>query len=64
MSLFLKLIIVPLCMLLKNEVLGDTKIMAEAKHPINFTQSKKRLVLRINYNGSNSFLFVNTTKIH
>ena len=38
MSLFLKLIIVPLCMLLKNEVLGDTKIMAEAKHPINFTQ--------------------------
>ena len=51
-------------MLIKNEVLGDTKIMAEAEHPINFIQSKKRLVLRKNYTGSASFLFVNTTKIH
>ena len=44
--------------------LDDTTLTAEAKHPINFTESGKRFVLRLYYNGSNSFLFVNATKIY
>ena len=36
----------------------------EAKYPINFTQSGKRFVLYLHYNGSNGFLFVNATKIY
>ena len=44
--------------------LDNTTLTAEAKHPINFTESGKRFVLRLYYNGSNSFLFVNATKIH
>ena len=39
--------------------LDDTAITAEAKYPISFTQSRKRFVLSLHYNGSNSFLFVN-----
>ena len=35
-----------------------------AEYPINLTHSGKRLVLNLNYNGSNSFLFVNATKIY
>ena len=42
----------------------DTALTAEAKYPINFTQSGKRFVLSLHYNGSNSYLFVNTTKIY
>ena len=37
---------------------------SEAKYPINFTQSGKRFVLSLHYNGRNSFLFVNTAKIY
>ena len=44
--------------------LNDTTLTAEAKYPINFTQSGKRFVLSLHYNGSNSFLFVNATKIY
>ena len=44
--------------------LDDTTLKAEAKYPINFTQSRKRFVLSLHYNGSNSFLFVNATKIY
>ena len=44
--------------------LVDTTLTAEAKYPINFTQSGKRFVLSLHYNGSNSFLFVNTTKVY
>ena len=39
-------------------------ITAEAKHPINFTESGKRFVLSLYYNGSNSLLFGNTVKIY
>ena len=39
-------------------------LTAEAKCPINFTQSGKRFVVSLHYNGSNSFLFVNATKIY
>ena len=41
--------------------LDDTTLTAEAKCPINF---RKRFVLSLHYNGSNSFLFVNATKIY
>ena len=44
--------------------LDDTTLITEAKYPINFTQSGKRFVLNLHYNGSNSFLFANATKIH
>ena len=43
--------------------LDDTTLTAETKYPINFTQSGKRFVSSIHYNGSSSFLFVNATKI-
>ena len=44
--------------------LNDTTLTAEAKYPINFTQSRKKFVLTLDYNGSNRFLFVNATKIY
>ena len=44
--------------------LGDTTLTAEAIYPINFTQANKRFLLSLHYNGSNSFLFVNATKIY
>ena len=37
--------------------LDDTTLTAEAIYPINFTQSNKRFVLNLHYNGSISFLF-------
>ena len=43
--------------------LDDTTLTAEAIYPINFTQPNKRSALSLHYNGSNSFLFVNDTKI-
>ena len=44
--------------------LDDTTLTAEAKYLINFTQSGKRFVLSLHYNGSKSFLFVNATKLY
>ena len=44
--------------------LDDTTLTAQTKYPINFTQTRKRFVLSLHYNGSNSFLFVNATEIH
>ena len=44
--------------------LDGTTFTAEAKYPINKTQSGKRFVLGLFYNGSNSFLFVNATKVY
>ena len=35
--------------------LDNTSLTAEAKYPISFTQSRKKLVLSVHYNGSNSF---------
>ena len=43
--------------------LDDTTLAAEAKYPINFTQSGKRFVLSLHYYGNNSFLIVNVKKI-
>ena len=42
----------------------DTTLIAEAKYPINFTQSGKRFVLRLHYSRSNSFLSINATKVY
>ena len=47
-----------------NQGLDDTTLKAEAKYSINFTQSGKRFVLSLHYNGRNSFLFVNATKVY
>ena len=43
--------------------LDDTTLTAEAKYSINFTQSNRRFCSSLHYNGSNSVLFVNATKI-
>ena len=45
-------------------ILDDTKLTAEAKYHIDFTQFNKRFVLSLHYNGINSFLFVNAAKIY
>ena len=37
---------------------------SRSKYPINFKQSGKRFLLSLHYYGSNSFLFVNATKIY
>ena len=47
-----------------TQELDDATLTAEAKHLINFTQPRKRFVLSLHSNRSNSFLFVNTTKIN
>ena len=39
--------------------LDNATITAESKYPINFTESGKRFLLSLHYNGSNSFLFLN-----
>ena len=48
----------------RTQVLDDTTLTAEAKYPINFTQSGKRFILSLQYNESNSFFFVNATKVY
>ena len=42
--------------------LEDATIRAEARHHIDFTESGKRFLLSLHYNGSNSFLLVNKVK--
>ena len=37
---------------------------AETLYPINIKQSGKRFALSLHYNGNNSFLFVNATKVY
>ena len=44
--------------------LDDDTLTAEVKYPLNFTQSERRFVLSLHYNGSDSFLFVDATKIY
>ena len=44
--------------------LNDSTLTAKAKYHNSLTQSGKRFVLSLHYNGSNSFLFVNTTKVY
>ena len=46
-----------------TQLLDGTALTAEAKYPLNFTKSNERFVLGLHYNGNDSFLFVNATKI-
>ena len=46
----------------QTQGLDDTTLTAEAIYRIKITQPNKRFVLSLQYNGSNSFLFVNATK--
>ena len=48
----------------QTQGLDDTTLTAEAKYHINFTQSNRKFVLSLHYNGSSSFLFINATKIY
>ena len=48
----------------QSEGLDDTILTAEAKYPINFKLSRKKFELSLHYNWSNSFPFVDTTKIY
>ena len=44
--------------------LGYATVTAEAKYLISFTKSRKRFVLSLHYNGSNSLLIVSATNIY
>ena len=44
--------------------LDDTTLTAEAQYSISFSRSNRKFCLRLHYNMSNSFLFVNATKIY
>ena len=44
--------------------LDNTTLTREAEYSINFSRSQRKFCLSLHYNGSNSFLFVNATKIY
>ena len=44
--------------------LDSTNLTAEAENSINFSRSNIKFCLSLHYNKSNSFLFVNATKIY
>ena len=44
--------------------LDNTTLTAEAKSPINSAKSRKRFVFSLHFNKSDSFSFVNATKIY
>ena len=44
--------------------LDNTTIYAEKLYSINFTKTNIKFCLRLHYNGTNSYLFVNGTEIH
>ena len=48
----------------RTQELDNATITADAKYPINFTEPVKRYVLSLQYNGSNSFLFINAVKVY
>ena len=76
MSLFLELVWNHQCILIikkifflifgkgPTQVLDDTTLTVEAQYSINFSKSNERFCLTLHYNGSNSLLFVNATKMH
>ena len=43
----------------KGQELDHTTLTAETKYPINFTLARKKFVLNLQYNRSNSSLFAN-----
>ena len=48
----------------KGPTQDDTTLKAVGQYSINFSRSNRKLCLSLHYHGSNSFLFVNATKIH
>ena len=44
--------------------LDATTLTAEARYSIDFSRPNRKFCLCLHYNGSNSFLFVNATKIY
>ena len=44
--------------------LDNTTLTAEAEYSINFSRSRRKFCLSFHYNGSNTFLFVNGTKMY
>ena len=44
--------------------LDNTTSTAKGEYSINFSRSQRKLCLSLHYNVSNSFLFVNATKIY
>ena len=44
--------------------LDNTTLSVEAQYSVNFSRSNRKFCLSLHYNGSNSFLFVNATKIY
>ena len=72
---FLELIWVHLCIFIIKEKISQFLVKDQYKewmvlhlqqkhYLISFTQSGKRFVLSLHYNGSNSFLFVNAAKVY
>ena len=51
-------------MIIKLKISYFLILAAEANYPINFIQPRKRFVLNIHYNRSNSFVFVNATEVY
>ena len=47
-----------------TQEVDDTTLTTEAKYSVNFTQSGKKIVLSLQYSGSNSFLYVNAVKMY
>ena len=48
----------------QTQGLDNPTLTAEAEYPNNFSRSERKFCVSLPYNGSNSFLFVNGTKIH
>ena len=48
----------------KNILVLSEALTADTEYPIDFTQSGKKIVLSLHYNGSNSFLYVDTVKMY
>ena len=47
-----------------TQELDYTTLTVEAQYSNGFSRSNRKFCLSLNYNGSNSFLFVNATKIY
>ena len=48
----------------QTQGLDDTTLSVKAQYSINFSRSNRKFCLSLHYNGSNSFLFDNATKIY
>ena len=47
-----------------TQLLDDTMVTSEGQYSISFSRSNRIFFLSLHYNGSNSFSFVNATKIY